>query len=120
MSLLGCLLYAPVYADCLWHSTATTWIDENADGRWEAGEAPLAGVRFAVADTRQGHKELGLWGDKVSNAAGRAQFSIESRGCPRAAFELSAEPPPGYRATAPSRVRVPGRHDDQFSFGFTR
>jgi hypothetical protein len=40
-----------VLADCFQSATALAWLDENGNGEWDEGEAPLAGIEFVLEPT---------------------------------------------------------------------
>ena len=102
------------------------WVDEDADGRWGSGEPPLPGVRFQGTVRPNGGfsaEMAGAGGTEWSDARGVAVLAhaIATRsGDPEMAYEVFAEPPPGYRATTALPVRGCGRPPSEFAFGFAR
>lgn len=109
------------HADCGWNATALSWVDENGNGQWDAGELPLEGVQFHVNDTLNNSKDVG--GRSVSDWNGHANIFVWLPGCPAARFEVYAIPPTGYQLTTDRVVQVTGPgygNSDTIHFGFSR
>lgn len=105
-------------ADCIWDATGEAWVDENANGIWDEGEPPLEGVEFHVDDILNGHADVGR---ATSDWDGKANISVWLPGCPKARFEVYAEPPSSYRLTTDVRLPVEGTgygDSGPFRFGF--
>lgn len=105
-------------AGCRWLRIARAWDDRDHDARQDAGEPPLAGVRFAVADARDELADVGSVA--TSDASGIAVLTLTQRECPApgAGLEISATPPAGFAATSPAQLRARGA--GPYWFGFAR
>jgi hypothetical protein len=116
MFVLGSLLLTGCGGDCFWVGEGQAWIDENENGVWDTGEAPLAGVSMLVRDVRNG-----VWGEGGSTGEdGKAELYMWMPGCPKVMLEVSAHLPIGYRLITEDPVRV-GRSDEDVEivrFGF--
>ena len=110
-----------IQGDCGWNAPALSWVDENGNGLWDAGELPLEGVQLHVNDTRNNYKDVGR--RSVSDWNGHANVFVWLPGCPAARFEVYAIPPTGYQLTTKSVVQVAGSgygNSDPVMFGFSR
>lgn len=103
-----------VPADCLWARSAKAWVDQNRDGRWDSPEPPLARVQFFVDDVRN---ELTNVAQKaLSNERGEAVLRVLLPNCNTTRFDIYVQSPELYEST--TNVRVPGRGNGPFLFGF--
>ncbi len=106
--------------------TMRAWVDEDADGRWGPGEPPLPGVRFQGTVRPHGWlsaETAGNAGTEWSDARGAAVLGLMMASCPgdpAMAYEVFAEPPPGYRATTAQPIRGCGWPPSEYAFGFAR
>jgi ligand-binding sensor domain-containing protein len=107
--------------DCSWDAPALSWVDENGNGQWDAGELPLEGVQFHINDTRNHYQDVG--GRSISDWNGRANVFVWLPGCPAAHFEVYAVPPTGYQLTTSRVIQIAGLgygNRDSIYFGFSR
>lgn len=96
--------------DCIWRGTGEAWIDENADGVWEANERPLPGVQLTVNDPQ-------FVIPQTTGVDGRTAFRLGLRGCTDPDLIVAASPPPGYHpTTAPALLARPAPIAYQFGF----
>lgn len=102
--------------DCAWIVRGMTWIDENANGQWDAGEKPAPGIRVFVRDESD---LAGFWKAGTSNEAGEARLQV-GVGCPHNPV-VDAVAPNGYQPTTPTRIAawITGA-EDTYQFGFQR
>jgi streptogramin lyase len=111
-------IFAAGCVDCAWYASVEAWVDENANGIWDEGEPPLEGVEFHVDDVLNGYTNMG---NAISDWKGIARISLWLPGCPKARFEVYAEPPTGYRLTTDARLPAEGEGyggSGPFRFGF--
>ena len=111
---LALFLLAGCSLDCGVSATARTFLDQNENGVWDAGESPLPDVQCFM-ESSQGV----AIGEATSDLNGDARLQVMQAGCPKGAvFWVYAEPPPGYRLT--TLARLTGREPAQqpFLFGF--
>jgi hypothetical protein len=109
LSLAGCAT-----VECESSHTVKTWIDANANGQWDEGEASLAGVNCFA----EGGYSLGV-GKAVSNQYGEAHLSTTLAGCPKeGVLTVWVEPPPGYRLVTQGRLPVQLYATEPLLFGF--
>lgn len=112
------------FADCGWGATAQAFVDKNANGKWDKGEQPLAGVSFQVDDVLNDFHDVARPDDSGSLTSGKngtVTMSVWLPGCPEVKFEVYAVPPPGYMPTTPQRLPVDRLDiDETFTFGFKR
>lgn len=102
--------------ECLWAGEAKAWDDENANGLWDAGESPLAGVVVAAGVGGS----FGGRNPRSTDASGRVALGSSLHACTTPEVELQAGPPPGYRPTTAASIRVGARDRGPHLFGFAR
>ena len=108
------LLAGCVTVECESNHTVKTWIDANANGQWDEGEAPLAGVSCFT----EGGYSVGV-GEAVSDLYGEAHLSTTLAGCPEEGIlTVWVEPPPGYRLVTQGRLPVQLHATEPLLFGF--
>ena len=93
------LLSCTACRDCVWSDKAKAWVDENQNGVWDEGEISLAGVQFIIDDVQNDYQDVGR--EATSDENGDANLVVWLPGCPGVLFEISAQPPDGYRSTTP-------------------
>lgn len=85
---------------------AGAWLDQNLDGRWDVGEAPIAGMPFMLyrnVGTIQQPEPGELLRQELSNTDGKFVFT----GVPLGSFVVTIPQPPEMRLTTPGLVAVP-------------
>ena len=106
---------------CEWRGTARAWIDENANGVWDKGEAPLSGVEIKAFGGN-----ITLVDPVTTDAQGRVSLYTEASGdtlispsesltdyCKREELrgrwqvEVRAKIPPGYLPTTAYQIAFP-------------
>ena len=105
-----------VPADCLWARSAKAWVDRNRNGRWDSTEPPLPRVQFFVDDMR--NELTNVAHAAFSNERGEAVLRVMLPECNTTRFDIYVQPPQLYEST--TKVRVPGRGNGPFLFGFAR
>ncbi|HEX9331999.1 MAG TPA: hypothetical protein VF896_08940 [Anaerolineales bacterium] len=90
--------------DCVWHSSARTWIDSNGDGLVNNGEPPLSNVEIHINDVKNQLVNVG-W-HATTNMYGDAQLNVLIPNCSDTVFEVYADTPEGYRMTTRPRIEV--------------
>ena len=107
-------------ADCLWAGSTFAFIDENANGKHEQGEPPLAGVAFHVDDVLNKYVDVGYHHPEITDEDGKGWLSVWLPGCPEVALEVYTVPSDGYVLTTPDTVPAQHRSNliQHFAFGF--
>ena len=90
--------------DCVWHSSARTWIDSNGDGLVNNGEPPLSNVEIHINDVKNQLVNVG-W-HATTNMYGDAQLNVLIPNCSDTVVEVYADTPEGYRMTTRPRIEV--------------
>ena len=91
-------------ADCTWQGSAKAWIDSNGDGRVNANEPPLDGVKIYVEQVAPQLVEINL--PVITDHNGDVWFNVSIPGCSDMLFEIYANIPQGYRITTRPRIEV--------------
>jgi hypothetical protein len=91
-------------ADCVWHGSARTWIDSNADGRVDPGEPPLQDVAIHVDDLQNQLMDIN-WPAATDNR-GDVKLIASIPGCHDTQFEIYVDIPEGYRMTTKPRIKI--------------
>ena len=100
-----------------WEAAVQAWIDENENGTWDAGELPLAGVKF-FADYTLGNN-TGVMAGFPTNIDGDSRLGMGFHGSGLTGITIYPEVPAGYRLTTPARVKASGgRTQEPYRFGF--
>jgi hypothetical protein len=106
------------HGDCVANARTYAWVDSDADGEKDDTEEPLAGVRYRINDVLNNYTDVG--NEAQSLSGGESNLSVWLPGCPNTEFEVIAEPPPGFRATTPSRVTAELNGTETLRFGFQK
>jgi hypothetical protein len=91
-----------------------TWLDQNMNGVFDAGEVPLSGVKLEYPPANQTRV--------ITNNDGQAETYVFKPGCVCRCWEgeyILVAIPDGYRLTGPVRYSLT-ENDELFSFGFIR
>lgn len=99
-----------ILADCFQWATATVWLDENGNGVWDDGEAPLAGIEFVLEPT--------VYSRTLSDENGIAEIfaTTPGAGCPENQ-QVMAVRFDGYVPTTEKSLAYTGV-DTEYLFGF--
>lgn len=112
-----CSLFFEGRALNYWEAAVQAWIDENENGTWDAGELPLAGVKF-FADYTLGNY-TGVMAGFPTNIDGDSRLGMGFHGSGLTGITIYPEVPAGYRLTTPARVPASGgRTQEPYRFGF--
>lgn len=103
-----------IIVDCQLVSHAVAWVDQDANGKREANEVALQGVRLELND--QTHQRRNVAELAETEADGTALVREFLPGCPDIKFTIRAVPPPGFLPT--TQVEVP--EHEHVHFGFRR
>ncbi len=93
--------------DCGWSAPVRSWVDDDGNGTWDEGEAPLEFVAVHVNDVKNDYRDVGL-DTAVTDWNGETRVTVWLPGCPKARFEVYALAPEGYQALRPDPVPVLG------------
>jgi hypothetical protein len=93
-----------VMADCIWNKEVLAWVDNNRNGKRDAGDQPLENVKFQVNDPLNQLENVAE--PAVSYGDGRATLSVWLPGCPETSFEVIATPPSGYRIITNNVIKI--------------
>ena len=88
------------HGDCGWESDVLTFIDENANKRWDASEPPLPGVKIYATDILDNE----IVGGGKTDEKGRTLLTVFMSGCKDIEFEIYAGVPEGYMPTTAERI----------------
>jgi hypothetical protein len=102
-------------SDCGWVAEARAFVDGNANGKWDRGERPLAGVAFHVDDVLSGIQDVGEY-EAISGTSGSAELLVRRLCSSASDLGVYAVPPAGYIFTTHQRVS----EDELLVFGFSR
>ena len=91
-------------ADCIWHGSAKAWIDSNADGVVNPGEAPLENVLIHVEDVETHLGDIS-W-PTLTNEEGEVQLNISLPDCSASLLEVYPDVPQGFQVTTRPRLEI--------------
>jgi hypothetical protein len=107
------LLSNSLSKQCDWEGSAFTFVDTNADGRFQVGETPLPGITINL--TRRSLQTQKF----TTDINGVANLRVVFMGCPDLDIEIGVDPPEGMQLTTPAIYQVENpKSDERFIFGF--
>lgn len=99
---------------CYWEGSAFTFVDTNADGKFQEGEAPLPGI--TIKFTRRSLQTQ----KSTTDMNGIANLSLVFMGCHDVEIEVGVDTPEEMQLTTPAVYQVENpKNGERFIFGFT-
>ena len=99
---------------CYWEGSAFTFVDKNADGKFQEGELPLSGVTISITRSSLQTQQF------TTDINGVVNFNLVFMGCPDLEIEVRVDTPEGTQLTTPAVYQVENpKNDERFIFGFT-
>jgi hypothetical protein len=99
---------------CAWEGSAFTFVDKNADGKYQEGETPLSGITINL--TRPSLQTRQFTTDKY----GIANLIMVFMGCPDLEIEVGVDTPEGMQLTTSAIYQIENpKNDERFIFGLT-